>query len=52
MDFFGLEEQYYTHRHENVLVLVMSKETDEYKEGSDQYNVVQESLEEASDDPA
>ena len=30
----------------------MSKETDEYKEGSDQYNFVQESLEEASDDPS
>jgi Calcineurin-like phosphoesterase len=50
MDRFGLSEQYYTHRIGNVFVLVMSEEVP-YREGSDQYDFVVQSLSEASSDP-
>jgi len=49
MDRFGLSEQYYSFGYSNTFVLVMSTET-EYKEDSDQYDFVEESLENASSD--
>jgi hypothetical protein len=50
MDRFGLSEQYYTHRHGNVFVLVMSTEIP-FDEDSEQFNFVERSLSEASSDP-
>ena len=44
-------KQYYSFRYSNTFVLVMSKET-EYEEDSEQYEFVEESLENASDDPS
>jgi hypothetical protein len=44
-------KQYYSFRYSNTFVLVMSRET-EYEEDSEQYEFVEESLEDASSDPS
>jgi 3',5'-cyclic AMP phosphodiesterase CpdA len=49
MDRSDLSEQYYSFRYSNTFVLVMSTET-EYEEDSEQYEFVEESLENASSD--
>jgi len=51
MDYFGLEEQYYSFNYRNIHFLSMSTELP-YAEGSEQYNFVNNDLLKASSDPS
>ena len=50
MEFFGLEEQYYSFNYENVHFTVISTELP-YEEGSEQYNFVNDDLSKTSSNP-
>ena len=50
MDYFGLEEQYYSFNYENIHFTVISTELP-YEEGSEQYNFIKNDLFMASTDP-